>query len=380
MIVGAALAGIAAHPADHAARKPSVILLRVPDAGIQPQALTDASGTLHVVYFSGEAKAGDLYYVSRARRAATFSSPIRVNSVAGSAIAAGSVRGAQLAVGRNNRVHVAWNGSSPVSIDGRPRVPMLYSRLNDSGTAFEPQRDLLTWTEGLDGGGAIAADGSGTVFVAWHATGERPGEDNRAVYVTKSVDDGRTFAREKRATAAPVGACGCCGMRMLVDRSGALHILYRAATRTIHRDATWLTITADGATPPPVTVHAWKLNACPMSTFALAETGEGVLAAWQTEGNIYSGVLNPKTRAVSAPAAVAGSETRRLPSLAVNAAGDRLLAWTERTAWARGGTLAWQLTDRRGKILAAESGAGPVPVWGLVAAAAMPDGSFVVVH
>jgi hypothetical protein len=66
--------------------------------------------------------------------------------------------------------------------------------------------------------------------------------------------------------------------------------------------------------------------------------------------------------------------------LAVNANGHRLLAWTERTAWARGGILGWELADRHGRILAAERGVGPVPVWGLVAAAAMPDGSFVIVH
>jgi hypothetical protein len=37
---------------------------------------------------------------------------LRVNSQQGSAIAAGAIRGAHLAVGRNGRVHVAWNGSS----------------------------------------------------------------------------------------------------------------------------------------------------------------------------------------------------------------------------------------------------------------------------
>ena len=48
---------------------------------------------------------------------------------------------------------------------------MLYSRLNDPGTAFEPQRNLLHETGGLDGGGTLAADGAGNVWVAWHAMG-----------------------------------------------------------------------------------------------------------------------------------------------------------------------------------------------------------------
>ena len=42
---------------------------------------------------------------------------------------------------------------------------MLYTRLNDAGTAFEPQRDLIRMARGLDGGGAVAADGVGNVYV-----------------------------------------------------------------------------------------------------------------------------------------------------------------------------------------------------------------------
>ena len=38
---------------------------------------------------------------------ATFSVPIKVNSLPGSAIAAGNIRGAHIAIGRNGRVHVA---------------------------------------------------------------------------------------------------------------------------------------------------------------------------------------------------------------------------------------------------------------------------------
>jgi len=64
----------------------------------------------------------------------------------------------------------------------------------------------------------------------------------------------------------------------------------------------------------------------------------------------------------------------------VNAAGDRLVAWTEGTAWKRGGTIAWRLSDRSGVQLAEARNAGPVPVWGLVAAVAMPDGSFVIIR
>ena len=47
---------------------------------------------------------------------------------------------------------------------GRPGAPMLYSRLNNSRTGFEPQRNLMARTFGLDGGGTIAADSAGDVY------------------------------------------------------------------------------------------------------------------------------------------------------------------------------------------------------------------------
>src|SRR3954469_20866608 len=82
-----------------------------PGGGIQPQAVVDASDVIHVVFFSGQPAGGDLYYVKLAADGHRLSQPVRVNSIAGSALATGSVRGAQLSLGRNGFVHVAWHGS-----------------------------------------------------------------------------------------------------------------------------------------------------------------------------------------------------------------------------------------------------------------------------
>src|SRR5204863_2287972 len=100
-----------------------------------------------------------------------FSKPIRVNSQAGSAIAIGNIRGAHLALGRNGRTHVAWmggSGSVKAKIEGEETTPMVYTRLADDGKSFEPERNVLTFTGRLDGGGTVAADAKGNVYVAWH--------------------------------------------------------------------------------------------------------------------------------------------------------------------------------------------------------------------
>jgi hypothetical protein len=88
-----------------------VDLVRVPDRGIQPEAVVDDRGVTHVLYFRGEPAAGDLFYVRSTDAGGTFSTPIRVNSQPGSAIATGTIRGGQMAIGREGRTHVAWNGS-----------------------------------------------------------------------------------------------------------------------------------------------------------------------------------------------------------------------------------------------------------------------------
>src|SRR5688572_5744671 len=90
---------------------PDVELLRVPAGGIQPQVVTDSKGRFHLVYLGGDPKQADLFYTVCSDGGRAFSSPVRVNSQTGSVTAMGTIRGAQLALGKNDAVHVAWNGS-----------------------------------------------------------------------------------------------------------------------------------------------------------------------------------------------------------------------------------------------------------------------------
>src|SRR5690349_2835117 len=89
----------------------SIELVKTPNGGIQPQAAIDGRGMIHLVYLKGDPSAADVYYVHRGPGKESWSAPVRVNSIPGSAIAVGTIRGAQIALGRNGRVHVVWNGS-----------------------------------------------------------------------------------------------------------------------------------------------------------------------------------------------------------------------------------------------------------------------------
>ena len=126
-----------------------VTLIRTPNGGIQPQAAMDRQGALHLIYYKGDARNGDIFYVSQQLDQKEFSKPIQVNTRPGSAIAAGTIRGAQMALGRNGRVHVAWIGPAPER-GSYMEAPMLYARLYDTRTAFEAERDVITFARGTE--------------------------------------------------------------------------------------------------------------------------------------------------------------------------------------------------------------------------------------
>jgi len=379
--IGFLILTLAASAAD-LAHPEKVTVKRVPDGGIQPQVAVDRAGTVHMVYYKGDPGHGDLYYVSSRDAGDTFSAPLRVNSIAGSAIATGNIRGASIALGRNGRVHVAWNGShalTPGPVYGKE--PMLYTRLNDRGTAFEPQRDLIQLARGIDGGGAVAADASGNVYVVWHAPAPTTeGEANRRVWIARSTDDGASFALEQPVWDRPTGVCGCCKLDAFVDRNGILYVLYRSATETIHRDI-YLLISHDrGRTFEGSDISSWNVGYCVMSSASFTESPAGVLAAWESEKQVYFGRVDPTTGKLAPIAAPGSGENRKYPAVAVNAKGETLFVWTEGMGWKKRGRLAWQLYDHDGRPTQEHGKAEGVPVWSVVAAFARPDGGFMILY
>jgi hypothetical protein len=364
----------------------AITVIRTPDGGIQPQAAVDSQGVVHLIYFKGEADGGDVFYVHRKPGETEFCRPTKVNSQSGSITAMGTIRGAQLAVGKNGRVHVVWDGmgqgATRVLIGGKETAPLLYTRGNASGTAFEPERNLITYAAGLDGGSSVAADLQGNVYAVWQAPqpGNTNGEAGRAVFVARSSDEGKTFERESVALSKPTGACPCCGMRAFAERSGAVYILFRAATEHVDRDETLLVSPRPGAEFTIANAHKWNANICPMSSAALTEANAGVLAAWETGSQVYFAKVNSKTMKVSEPISPEGKANRKHPVAVANERGETLLVWTENTAWAKGGVVVWQLYDPNGKAISEEKRAEGLPPWSLATAFAEANGDFVIVY
>lgn len=346
-------------------------LERVPENGVQPQIVAAADGTLHLVYLQGTERRFDVRHAFK-KPGGSWSTPHTVNSTPGTAVAMGTIRGAQIAVGKDNSLHLVWNGPG-----GKDQpAPLLYTRSLDGGATFETQRDLRADTQALDGGASVAASAQGGVFVVWHGApaNATPGEINRRVFILTSTDNGRTFATPKIANADDPGVCACCSLKAFVTPKGELLTLYRAARSVNQRDIVLMTSRDGGVTFQHRDVGRWAINACPMSSASVISAGAKSRAAWEAEGKVYTALLDDRSEATAV-----SEDKARHPALAINAKGETLVTWSIGTGWQKGGQLGWQVLNAAGKPTA-ERGTKPgVPVWGFSAAYAEGE-RFVVMY
>jgi hypothetical protein len=393
------------------AREPRVTRASVPNGGIHPQVQTDARGRVHLIYFKGESRHGDIFYARSDDGGASFTRPLRVNSHPDSAVIIGTIRGPHLALGKNDRPHVAWMGSDRAEPKAGKAAPMLYTRLNDVGGAFEPQRNVIQNHPGLDGGGSVAADRDGNVYVAWHAPehanggghghgkdeprvsdkagdkgharprGHGEDEEDRQVWIARSRDDGGTFDSEVAAIPKKTGVCGCCGLNVIAADDGRVFVTFRSATATVNRDIHVLASKDFGKTFEIATVDPWKVGKCVMSTAAFARRRGDVLAAWETEEQIHLGVFKGAIATSESLPVPGPPKGRKHPSVAANSCGEYAVVWTEGTGWNKGGDVAWQVFDPQGRPVSGQAGRfdGLQP-WSVPSVYAAPDNSFKVAY
>ncbi len=364
---------------------PTVNIEKLPNGAVQPQAVTDTLGVVHLVYFLGNPEAGDLFYThyKATDGISTSTPPIRVNSEPNTAMAMGTIRTEQIALGGKGDLHVVWNGLSPKNGKQYSSMYLAYTHLNSSHTAFQPQQNLCKWTGNLDGGSSVAADLAGNVYAFWHTAPPdvKIGEAGRGVFMAVSHDGGNIFSREKMINPDPTGACACCSMRAMVDGSEILKILYRAARNNGTERDTMLLVSSDhGSTFKMRSLDPWPLNACPMSSMSMTTNGSLTDAAWETKERVFWAPLDGEGKPTIRPIVAPEVEKSKHPVIISNGKGQVLFAWTEGTGWNRGGSFSWQVYDQIGNSVGRRGHSDGVPVWSLLSAYAKPDGGFVIVH
>jgi len=157
-------------------------------------------------------------------------------------------------------------------------------------------------------------------------------------------------------------------------------VLYRSATDIVHRDIYLLISRDHGESFAGSDISPWNVGYCVMSSESFADSSAGVLAAWETEKQVYFGQINPDRGRITPATAPGAGGNRKYPALAANAKGETLLVWTEGMGWKKGGSLAWQVYDEHGQPAQDRGKTEGVPAWSLVAAFAGPDGRFTIVY
>ena len=348
---------------------PAVEVLRAPDGASLPQAAVDGEGRLHLIYYTGSMSSGDLWHVTRTAEAADWSAPRRVNSRPHSVTGLGPVDGGQLAVGPDGRLHATWFHRDPTWF--------FYARTDEAG-AFEPQQTLSAHEEGgVETGSTVAVGAGGEVYVFWHA--DPVADAHRRVYLAASRDNGKHFDPPRPVGPAAEGACGCCGLRAAADGAGAVHVSYRGAGGNVRRGMRLLTSTDRGHTFSDRLIQPWDIGACPVATTTLASGADGTLVAWETEGQVFVANAERLDEPWSPPGEA--QFRRKNATVAVNAAGDVLLAWGDGPGWQSGGNLHWQGFDARGRPRGETGRAvAPIPARSVPTVVARADGSFVIVY
>ena len=347
---------------------------RVPEGGLQPVVMT-GGGMVHLVYLTGDPKAADIHEVQRKVGGGAWSSPRTVNSEPGAAVALGSVRGPRLALGGGGIRHVLWNGSSKIRQTASGSAPLLYSRSRPGEGGFEVQRALGGDTRHLDGGGAVAADGKGTVWVVWHAALPTPppgGDDetHRGVFLRDSHDEGATFGPSRRIDPPGMGVCACCGLDAGIGPDGSGWVLVRGAAGRSERGMRLLTTQAGARGFTIQKMDSWPLDQCPLSTCRLVQASDGPSAVWISKGRVQWASLGSPDR--SQTLSESGKSANHPVWVPLGRTGSAVVAWTEGTGWQRGGGLAWS-TLRSGTLDPNIQRLPGVPVWGAVAGWAESD-------
>ena len=346
----------------------SVVTLRIPDGGRLPQAVLDDGGTLHLIYVVGDAQHGDLMYVTRAPGASSWSKPEQVNSAPGTVTGFGPVDGGKLALGKNNRLHVAWMRISPTAF--------FYTRSNEGGPGFEEQFAVASG-EGVEAGPSVVADQAGNVYLFWHSGG---GEDaGRAVYMVASRDEGFIFELARPINDKAEGACGCCSVATLSDDTGAIYLSYRGARDNVGRGQRLLTSRDAGQTFTDELIQPWNVGACPVATSTLSTGPSGMTVAWETQGQVYFARVDQLEAPVSPPGAA--DARRKNPAVAVNHRGETLLAWGDGSGFRSGGTLHWRVFDADDQPTAAQGdGTDTLPEGSVPTVLVEEDGTFLVIY
>ena len=264
----------------------------------EPSVAPALDGTTFIAWVEhGANKDADVMLAHLDREGRVAGTPVRVNPKAGEATA---WRGdpPAVAVGADGSVYVGW--TARVASERGHANDLYLSASRDDGKTFEPpvkvNDDGKQVTHAMH---SLAVGRDERVYVAWlderNVVFPAPGKDgkkmehmeaNREVFFAASTDGGRTFSKNLRVGKE---ACPCCKTALTVGVDDRVYAGWRQVLPGEFRHIA-LAASADGgktfAEPVIVSDDRWMTASCPVSGPALlARVGGGLRVVWYTEGD-----------------------------------------------------------------------------------------------
>ena len=270
------------------------------DAADPTIAIDGHSGKTYVAWAAMEADKTWNVLVASAAEAGSFTTPVRVNQVAGEAVSSTQFP-PQVRVGPDGVVHVAWLALLPVpDSTNQDKVAVIrVARSVDRGTTFEPPVTL-----GIDAKGpfpslyfGMAAGPDNAVYVTWldlsrfvaeeaaEATNKPatpPAPVDGDLRLARSSDGGKTFGM---TAVLDANACICCRTAVAAGEKGVAYLMWRHVFPVNERDVVVATAPSSGTISAPIRVHDdhWKLDGCPdLGPDIGVGTDGSVHVAWYT--------------------------------------------------------------------------------------------------
>ncbi len=183
---------------------------------------------------------------------------------------------------------------------------------------------VALWAEGADGVGLAWLDGRKSAMP----------DSAREMTVRTAVIAPDGTRREEAILDAR--SCDCCQVASAATTNGRV-VVYRDRTANEIRDIVAVRRTATGwSAPTPVHQDDWHYPGCPVNGPAITARGDTVVVAWYTAAHDTARVLVARSTDGGAtfapPVRVDGGDPLGRVALALDAAGDPIVVWMERTA------------------------------------------------
>jgi len=230
----------------------------------------------------------------------------------------------------NGEIIALWGARSSTA-KNKYAGSIFYTQSFNNGKTWTDPRLLVSDTASFDQRYYdVAVLGDGEIGVIWLDNRKTTTSEGSALYFMKT-NGSKGF--EGNGTLISEPCCPCCRTKLLVDRKGNIHAIYRGVLTNSVRDMVHIVSTDAGKTftsPERISADNWVISGCPHTGPSMTENEEGIHFAWFTGGKnrgcYYTRSTDyGKSFSTKDSVSVLGSH----PQITTLPGGDLAIAWDE---------------------------------------------------